>query len=321
MIKSAIQKIINFFKSGSDRAVISICLVLSTIFWFLIKFSQEYTYYIDYPISYVNYPIDKYAKEEPIEELKVQVKAFGFKFLKQSFSGRDIELDLSKLRKASSKDTYYWLSNSEWTNVTEDLKGFSVLDIEPDTVFFKFSHKVKRIVPIRVPLDISYAENYVPYRALKIDPAEIEVFGPSHILDTLTILSTDVLIASELKSSIQKQLPIFFPHDLLSSTIKQVEVMQEVARFTEMTITVPIKIKNLPRGKRLKLMDKTVQLSYWVVMQDRDKVKASDFSVYCDYNEVMITNKAFLNVFVEKEPSIVKSVRLTPETVEFIRIN
>jgi len=195
------------------------------------------------------------------------------------------------------------------------------LDIEPDTVFFKFSQKIKRIIPIRVPLDINYAENYVPYRALRVNPAEIEVFGPSHILDTLTALSTDVLIASGLKSSIQKQLPILFPHDLLSATIKEVEVMQEVARFTEMTITVPIKIKNLPRGKRLKLMDKTVQLSYWVVMQDRDKVKASDFSVYCDYNEVKMTDKAFLNVFVEKEPSIVKSVRLTPETVEFIRIN
>jgi len=81
MLKSIFQKIVKFFRSGSDRSVIAICLLLSTLFWFLIKFSKEYTYYIDYPVEVVNQPIDKSFQDAPISELKVKEDGFGFHFL------------------------------------------------------------------------------------------------------------------------------------------------------------------------------------------------------------------------------------------------
>ena len=66
-----------------------------------------------------------------------------------------------------------------------------------------------------------------------------------------------------------------------------------------------------------------VELSYWVAMQDVDKINASDFVIYCDYNEVDMTENAILNVFMDesKTPSIVQKVKYHPSTVEFIKLN
>ena len=96
-----------------------------------------------------------------------------------------------------------------------------------------------------------------------------------------------------------------------------------MARFTQINKVIPIRLKNVPKGKELRVKPAEVELSYWVAMQDVDKVKASDFDVYCDYNEVAMTQSAVLNVFLDenKKPSIVQKVKYHPSTIEFIKLN
>ncbi len=97
----------------------------------------------------------------------------------------------------------------------------------------------------------------------------------------------------------------------------------QVARFTEFNQVVPITIKNVPEGKELIIKPSKVDLSYWVAMKDAAKVKASDFVVYCDYNEIAMTERAVLNLFLDedKKPSIVQRVKFHPSTIEFVIMN
>jgi len=321
MLKRIIPKIVNFFSSGSNKSVIAICFLMSTLFWFLIKFSKEYTYYIDYPVEFVNQPIDKYLKGEPISELKVKVNGYGFNFLKETFSDRILEIDVSKLQHQGS--TYFWLSQSERADIARELNGFSILQIDPDTLFLNFSNKTKRSVEVKVPLSLNFRENYVQYGELKILPKTIEIFGPSHVLDTLSYVYTDVLAQDDIIEDIDASLHVRLPHELLSTRDLEVQVSQEVARFTQINKVIPIKLKNVPKGKELRIKPSQVDLSYWVAMKDVDKVKASDFEIYCDYNEVAMTQSAVLNVFLDKDktPSIVQRVKYHPSTIEFIKMN
>ncbi len=322
MIKSIIRKIVDFFRSGSDKSVITICFLMSTLFWFLIKFSKEYTYYIDYPVEFVNQPIDKYFKGEPISELKVKVNGYGFNFLKETFSERIVEIDVSKLQRQGAT-TYFWLSQSERPHIARELNGFSILEIDPDTLFLNFSNKTKRSLEVKVPLDLNFRENYVQYGSFKITPKTIEVFGPAHILDTLSYVYTGVLSQADIIQDIHASLKVQLPNELLSARNVEVQVSQDVARFTQINEVIPIKLKNVPKGKELIIKPAEVELSYWVAMQDVDKVKASDFEIYCDYNEVAMTQSAILNVFLDedKKPSIVQKVKYHPSTIEFIKLN
>ena len=322
MFKDFIQKVLHFFISGSNRSVIVICFLMSLIFWFLIKFSKEYTYYIDYPIELINQPIDKYWKDEPLSNLKVKVNGYGFNFLKETFSSRLLKVDVSKLQRTNS-NTYFWLSQSERSNIAIELNGFSILEIDPDTLFLNFSKKTKKSVEVKVPLNLNFRENYEQYGSFKISPNTVDVFGPSHILDTLSFVYTDVLNQNDIVQSINSNLKIQLPNKLLSTKDSDINVIQEVARFTQISKMIPIKLKNVPKRKELIIKPSEVELSYWIAMQDVDKINVSDFLIYCDYNEVYMTDNAILNVFIDesKTPSIVQKVKYHPSTVEFIKLN
>ncbi len=322
MLKNVIQKLLGFFLSGSHRSVIAICFFMSLLFWFLIKFSKEYSYYIDYPVEFIDQPIDKYLKDEPVSTLKVKVNGYGFNFLKETFSNRSIEVDVSKLQRMDS-NTYFWLPQSERSNIAVELNGFSILEIDPDTLFLNFSNKTRKSVQVKVPLNLNYRENYEQYGSFKISPNTIDVYGPTHILDTLSFVYTSVLNQNDIVQSINSTLKIQLPNKLLSTNDTDVNFIQEVARFTQISKQIPIELKNVPKGKELRIKPAEVELSYRVAMQDVDKINASDFLIYCDYNEVSMTENAVLNVFIDesKTPSIVHNVKCHPKTVEFIKLN
>jgi len=322
MFKNLIQKVFDFFISGSNRSVIAICFLMSLLFWLLIKFSKEYTYYVDYPIEFINQPVDKYWKDEPLSNLKVKVNGYGFNFLKETFSDRLLKVDVSKLQRTNS-NTYFWLSQSERSNIAIELNGFSILEIDPDTLFLNFSNKTKKSVQVKVPLNLNFRENYEKYGSFKISPNTIDVFGPSHILDTLSFVYTSVLSHNDIVQSINSTLKIQLHNKLLSTKDSDINVIQEVARFTQISKLIPINFKNVPMGKELIIKPSEVELSYWVAIKDVDKINASDFFIYCDYNEVDMTENAILNVFIDesKTPSIVQKVKYHPSTVEFIKLN
>ena len=295
---------------------------MSLLFWFLIKFSKEYTYYVDYPIEFINQPIDEYWKDEPLSNLKVKISGFGFNFLKETFSNRLLKVDVSKLQRTNS-NTYFWLSQSERSNIAIELNGFSILEIDPDTLFLNFSKRTKKSVQVKVPLNLNFRENYEQYGSFKISPNTIDVFGPSHILDTLSFVYTNVLSKNDIVQSINSTLKIQFPNKLLLQKDSDINVIQEVARFTQISRLIPIKLENVPKGKELRIKPSEVELSYWVAMQDVDKINSSDFVIYCDYNEVDMTENPILNVFIDesKTPSVVQKVKYHPSTVEFIKLN
>ena len=314
------KNILRFFTSGSERSVVVICFLLSTLFWVLIKFSKAYTYYIDYPIEIVNQPIEKYLKEVPQTSLKLKVKGFGFNFLKETFIKRTIKVDVSKLSYLTTKESYYWITESKIPQMAIELSGFSILEIEPDTLFLSYSNKTKKTLDVVVPLELDFRENYIQYSSLKINPLQVEVYGPSHLIDTLTVLYTEPLIASDVIEDIEQSLKLVFPDELLSSKVTNVVVQVDVERFTQINKLIPIRLKNFPQGSVLSLKPDEVELSFWVAMQDVDKVSDTDFYIYCDYSEVHKTNSSVLNVFIDKDkyPSIVKRVKYSPTTIEFV---
>lgn len=325
MIREAFYKFNQFFLSGSKRSVFVVCFLISSIFWYLIKFSKEYIHYIDYPIEFVNIPIDKYLKESSGNILKIKVKGFGFSFLRQVLKRRNLKVDFSRLKSQgiSTSQTYFWISQSEKSYLTQELNTFSILDIEPDTLHVKFSNKTKKNLEVKILSDFNYKENYDAYGSLKIIPSYVDIYGPSHIVDTLSFINTEYFTRSDVFEDIKEVHSLDFPSDLISSKIKEVEIIQGVARYTQMNFSIPINLKNVPKGKKLKIKPPNVDLTCWVALKDMEKVSSSNFNIYCDYIESDMTNSEILNVFLNRDniPNIVQRVKFHPSTIEFIKIN
>ena len=323
MFKKALYKFNQFILSGTNRSVFVICFLMSSLFWCLIKFSNEYTYYLNYHIEFVNTPIDKFLNEDNANILKVKVNGFGFSFLRQFFKSSTLQVDFFRLQRQGNSSSYFWLSQFENENLTQDLDTFSILEINPDTLFFNFSSKTKRVVKVKVPTDFNYRETYAEYGEFHISPSFINIYGPSHLVDTITFVYSEKSVKTNVTDDIEEVLPLYLPNKLISSDVKEVQIIQQVARFTQKTLSVPIDFKNVPIGKKLKIKPDMVKLSFWVALQDIDKVNSSDFKIYCDYNESEMTESNVLNVFLDtkKIPSIVQRVKFHPSTIEFIKMN
>ena len=323
MFKRALYKFNQFFLLGTNRSVFVICFLTSSLFWYLIKFSKDYTDYLNYHIEFVNTPIDKFINDNNSKILKVKVNGFGFSFLRQFFKSRILQVDFSRLQRQGNSSSYFWLSEFKNANLTQDLDAFSILEINPDTLFFNFSTKTKRVVKVKVPTDFNYKETYAEYGEFKILPSFINIYGPSHLIDTISFVHTEKSTKTNVTNDIEDVLPLYFPNKLISSDVKEVQIIQQVARFTQKTLSIPIDFKNVPIGKKLKIKPDIVKLSFWVALQDIDKVNSSDFKLYCDYNESEMTESTVLNVFLDtkKIPSIVQRVKFHPSTIEFIKMN
>ena len=317
--KDLLKRILTFFYSGSETSVIVICFLLSTLFWVLIKFSKEYTYYIDYPIDYVNLPLDKYFKDEPLDNLQIKVKGFGFNFLKEVFTKRNLAVNVSGLAYHNPKESNFFLTASHLPEISSRLSGFTILSIEPDTLFLKYSTKTKRTVQVKVLTDVAFRENYKAYSSLKVSPDKVDLFGPDDLIDSINVVYTEPLILDDVVNDIKVSLAIVLPDKLISSPTTEVNIVQDVERFTQINKIVPIRIKNLPKGLKPIIKPSDIELSFWVAMQDVDKVSDSYFDLFCDYNEVLKSNSSVLNVFIDKNkyPSIVKLVKYNPTTVEY----
>jgi 5,10-methenyltetrahydromethanopterin hydrogenase len=140
------------------------------------------------------------------------------------------------------------------------------------------------------------------------------------LVDTLSVLYTEPLIAEDVIEDIDTELQLVFSNKLLSSRETLIGVHLDVERFTQINKVIPIQLRNFPNGSSLSLKPSEVELSFWIAMQDVDKVSDSDFYIYCDYNEVLKTKSSVLNVFIDdaKYPSIVKRVKYSPTTIEFV---
>ena len=96
---------------------------------------------------------------------------------------------------------------------------------------------------------------------------------------SVSFVYTSVLNQNDIVQSINSTLKIKLPNKLLSIKDTDVNFIQEVARFTQISKQIPIELKNVPKGKELRIKPAEVELSYWVAMQDVDKINISDFKI------------------------------------------
>ena len=73
-------------KSNKKLNVFLLFLVLSFVFWMLIKLSRTYTSSVEINLSYTDLPKNKMLQAEPKSKVKVTLDAVGFTLLKYKFS-------------------------------------------------------------------------------------------------------------------------------------------------------------------------------------------------------------------------------------------
>ena len=127
------------------------------------------------------------------------------------------------------------------------------------------------------------------------------------------------MVISSVESSVKETLVIDPSYKSKGLQYKDVSVIYNVPvdKFTEGSLTLPFKIKNVPNNLSVQTFPKNVKVTYKVGLKDYNKVSESLFKIECDY---LMSVKNDLSFFIPKiiaSPSFVKDVKLHTQKIDF----
>jgi hypothetical protein len=301
-----------------------IFLFLSGLFWLLNELSREAISDISYPVKYINLPGNKMLANEVPKRLGLKLQAPGYTLLRFKLSSGLIPLSLDMesyfLRQLPGK------SSSDYYLLTRELRGrferrlsssITIIDIQPDSLFFKFDSIIYKKIPVIPRVDFTMARQFMLSEEFHTTPDSIVVSGPGLILDTLKAVTTAGVSFSMLNKAVEQEVKL--------SDIPRIEFNEEtvilsasVEQFTEANLKVPIKAINVPDSLVLKTFPNQTSLSCIAGLSDYDKISVHVFQLEVDYLEIDQSLGGKLKVNIASVPEFVRSVRIHPIYVEFI---
>ena len=304
--------------------IFMIFLFLSGLFWLLNELNRESIADISYPVKYINLPGNKMLANEVPRRLSLKLQAPGYTLLRFKLSSGLIPLNLDM-------ESYFLrqlpgMNSSDYYLLTRELRGrferrlssnITIIDIQPDSLFFKFDSIIYKKVPVIPRVEYSMARQFMLKTEFYTLPDSIVVSGPGLIVDTLKAVSTVKISYNELNASIEKEVELT-PVPRIEFSGETVVLSAAVEQFTEANLKVPIEAINVPDSLVLKTFPSQVSLSCIAGLSEYDKISSYVFQLEVDYLEIGQSLGGKLKINIASAPDFVRSVRIHPIYVEFI---
>ena len=292
-------------------------LIFAVVIWIFVQFSKQYNEIVDIPVTYVNTPPDKLISPDNPTVLKLRMEENGFKIAWFSLFPPTLYIDVSKT--IEQDDNLLYVIDENRNDILSQLNiDFDDSQFVKDVLTIKFQQKKEKTLPVISNIEVSFAAGYSATTGLMIKPDSVKVSGPDELLDTLTQLTTRSLklqkVNEDLEGSVKldttgiKDLTIYTP---------EVEYVLDVEKFTEGSVEIPIELINVPAGLNVVIFPKKTLLFYQVVLEDYNKVDASDFRVIADFGKLQ-KNQDFLIPEISKKPAFTTNNRINEKKIQFI---
>jgi hypothetical protein len=318
------ELITNFRRKYQQKILLFLFfVVLSTIFWIIRSLNEEYEADIQYPVKYGGMPENKVLLSEPPDRLELRVKALGRTILTHKFSYflHPLKFDVSSYSlNTAGTDSSYILTGTAKEALAQELNDIQILDISPDTLFFRFSEMVTKKVGIKhniVNFPKIFAKQYMFNGEISFIPDSIIVSGPNSILDTLNCVFTEPLNINNLNDSLERTCLLERIDQVVFSS-KKVNLLIPVDKFTELSYLVDINHKNVPDSLVLKTFPNSVRITCRVTLSYYDRVSPEMFEPYVDYNDIEKSISSKLKILIQDVPEYIHSLTLYPSSVEFL---
>ena len=91
-----------------------------------------------------------------------------------------------------------------------------------------------------------------------------------------------------------------------------------VDRFSEQQFTVPVRLKNTPTGKVLKLYPETVEVTLSAPLEILKTLDPTAIELGVDFSEIEKSKNRTLSLRLFKAPDNIKNLRWTPTEIEYL---
>jgi hypothetical protein len=296
---------------------------ISACFWLVRSLGEQYETDVTYPVRYMNFPENKVLTGTMPDKLQLRVKANGFSILKSK-----LNLNLIPIRFNVSSfslnsigiDTFYVVTETVKDIISSDLDGITILDITPDTLFFRFTDMAIKKVAVKPVLAIQdkfYQKQFMQNGDIRVIPDSIIISGPGNIIRTINSLVTEPLSFSNIADTIQTQCSLQ-PIDNVNFSQQKVEVIIPVDRFTEVEKNITVVPVNVPDSLTMIAIPGQVTIKYRICLSNYNKLKTSQIAPCIDYNILLEKKAQRLTVFLVDTPMMISNISFNPKETEFL---
>ena len=290
-------------------------LLLSFTFWTSTKLSNTYKVEESFSIIWTNIPNGIIPSSEN-QQMNVSISASGIAILIYRLINKSINISLSQADFSREKGLID-LRGQEFFIQKQFFENTKLNILNPLFLEFKFSRLEEKVFTVVPQIEINLRAGYLIDSSLKVTPDSILVRGPKSILDTLNSIQSESIIADDLYENFRKTVSLrSIPEIQLSESKVTVEVA--VSRYTEKEFLLNVEVINLPLGTRVKLFPPKAKVRVTLPLSVLRTIKASDFNLVVDYNNIFKDAEKKLDLIMIRRPSSVKKVILEPKKVNYL---
>jgi hypothetical protein len=305
-------------KNQKKLRVFLIFLLLSVLFWSLIKLSKEYIADVEFELVYSDIPQNKLIQNDPENKVRLTIKTIGFRLLNYEFKERRLDYSLTEIQKKEGT-LYFSETRSNINYLQGQLSAETVvLNIEPDTLFFDLGAKKSKSVPVVSEVDFEFKTGYNFVGNYHLDPAEVTLSGPEKVIDTIEEVHTMPYQIKDISETFSQEVSLEIPGNAVVLSEEKVLVGGTVDKITNGTYNLPFQVINLPKNVIISTYPKQVKVVYQVPLKDYNKIPENGFRIQCDYKQTEDNNLEYLIPVLVDKPEIITDVKIVPNKIEFL---
>jgi hypothetical protein len=297
--------------------------LVSTAFWFVRSLGEVYETEVTYPIRYVNIPDNKVLIGKMPDKLQLKVRAKGFSILRSKLNLNLVPLKFnvsSFSLNSVGKDTFYVTTASVKELMSAELDQVTILDISPDTLFFRFTDIAVKKVPVQPILtahDKFFRQQFMQNGSMVVSPDSIIISGPGILVRKINCVVTDPINFMNLSDTVLTACNLS-PIDMVTFSQQKVQVCIPVDRFTEVEENLSVVPVNVPDSLNMIAIPGQVTITYIICLSNYNKLAKNPPVPKIDYNAIQEKPVNRLTVFLTDTPKIISNVRFNPKETEFL---
>ena len=297
--------------------VLITCLLIAIAAWLLMALDNKYVYTAKTVLKYSSIPQKKAFHPLQSDTVDLQVEGTGWQLLFARLRVRPQSISIS-LEKLSNRN--YILFSEQLFNVNRQLEtSQKIISVKPDTLYFDFSEKTVKRVPVKLVSSLSFVPQYGISNPIEIVPDYVTISGPEDEIKKIKDWKTDSLKLDDVQYTSKNVVP------MTQSSLKNVsifpasvEVRVPVDEFTEKVLEIPLKIINNREYYDIKLYPKKVKVTFLVALSKYHQTNEDFIEAVVDMNEWKVLNHNRLSVKIVRFPDYCKLLQVVPGKVDFI---
>lgn len=298
------------------------CVLVSTILWGLLRFSEEREDEVQIALDFSGFPADHVLVSSLPKSFPVKIKAQGIDLISRSFGFNrpELKIDLNQLAVINKVDVkqYVWIPKLNSNEVVKAIGGNIKSTFFPvDSIKLNFSPIDEKELVTAFQYDIENVQNHFILKSPLVSPYKVKVRGAKSILNKLDTIYTEKQMFDVLQSNLDEDFALEMPFGIDSVYPDSVRVFIGVEVIDKHVFDIPIKVENAPDSLEIRLFPNEVKVVFTCGTSELTRIAPFAFKAIVDFKDMSSSFKK-LPIELKAYPDEARDIRIEPASVEYI---